>query len=47
MTSQAYCVKCRTMRNMKGEHKVKINSRLALQGHCSKCGTKMSKFIGN
>ena len=40
-----YCVKCRTKREIKNEHKVKINGRTALQGNYKVYGTKTSKFI--
>lgn len=41
----SYCVKCRCKREIKNEHKVKINGRIAVQGNCKVCGTKTSKFI--
>jgi len=43
--TKGYCVKCRLMREMKNEHKVKHGNRNMLKGTCSKCGTRMSKFI--
>jgi hypothetical protein len=42
----AYCVKCRQKQPMKDAKKVKTkNNRSALKGQCSKCGTKMMKFV--
>ena len=42
----AYCVKCRKMKNMLNVRQVKSkNGRNMLKGTCSECGTKMNKFI--
>jgi len=39
---QAYCMKCRTKKTMKGTKSVTLkNGRPATQGVCSTCGTKM------
>jgi len=44
---QAYCMKCRTKREMKDAKAVTLkNKRPATQGVCPVCGTKMFK-IGN
>lgn len=41
-----YCVKCKKKRIMQDAHKVKTkNERYAMKGKCSRCGTKMYKFI--
>jgi hypothetical protein len=42
---QAYCVKCRTKREMKDVKQIIMrNGRPASQGICSKCGTKMFRI---
>ena len=42
---QAYCVKCRTKREMKNPKAVTMkNKRPATQGTCPTCATKMFKF---
>jgi DNA-directed RNA polymerase subunit M/transcription elongation factor TFIIS len=42
---KAYCMKCRTKREMNGEKKVKMkNGRAAVKGTCSKCGTKRVRW---
>lgn len=47
MATQAYCVKCKDKRDMKGEKQVTMkNGRNALSGTCSVCGTKMFKIGG-
>ena len=44
----AYCVKCRKKQTMMNEHTVKMKkNRYAIKGECSKCHTKMNKFIAN
>ena len=44
---EGYCVKCRAKKEMKDTKAVTLkNQRLAIQGHCPTCGTKMYK-IGN
>jgi|YelNatPaOPRAMG01_1025707.scaffolds.fasta_scaffold10082_4 Zn finger protein HypA/HybF involved in hydrogenase expression len=45
MATEAYCVKCRTKREMKDEHQVTMkNGKPATQGVCPVCGTKMFKI---
>jgi RNase P subunit RPR2 len=51
MVSEAYCVKCKSKREMKDEKEVSMNGkggnkRSALTGTCTKCGTKMFKILG-
>jgi hypothetical protein len=47
MATQAYCVKCKTKRDMKNEKQVTMkNGRGALSGTCSVCDTKMFKIGG-
>jgi hypothetical protein len=47
MGTQAYCVKCKTKREMKNEKQVTMkNGRNAISGVCSVCGTKMFKIGG-
>jgi len=42
---QAYCMKCRTKREMKDTKSITMkNGRPATQGVCSVCGTKMFKI---
>jgi len=42
---QAYCVKCRTKREMKDpKHITMKNRRQATQGTCPVCGTKMFRI---
>lgn len=48
--TSAYCVKCRAKRDMAGARKVSFEStggreRLALQGKCPVCETKMFKIL--
>lgn len=43
--TKIYCLKCKTFREIKNEHKEKINGRNILKGVCKHCGTKVSKFI--
>ena len=46
---EGYCVKCRSsrvMKNAKGKSfTVKGKKRFAVQGVCSSCGTKMTRFL--
>ncbi len=43
----AYCVKCKTKREMKNTTKVTLkNGRKATKGVCSVCGTKMFRIGG-
>ena len=42
---QGYCMKCRTMREMKNPEKVTMkNGRPATKGTCPVCGTKIFKI---
>ncbi|MBI2937274.1 MAG: hypothetical protein HYY22_11340 [Thaumarchaeota archaeon] len=42
---QAYCVKCRTKRDIKNPQKITMkNGRPATQGTCPVCGTKVFKI---
>jgi len=42
---QAYCVKCRTKREMKDARAITMkNGRPATQGVCPTCGTKMFRI---
>ncbi|MCJ7491074.1 MAG: DUF5679 domain-containing protein [Dehalococcoidia bacterium] len=42
---QAYCLKCRTAREMKNAEKVTMkNGKPATKGVCPVCGTKMYKI---
>tara|TARA_Y100001970_G_C13472884_1_gene480566 strand:+ start:131 stop:373 length:243 start_codon:yes stop_codon:yes gene_type:complete len=47
MAEKAYCVKCRSKRNMEGGKRVTMkNGRHAMKGKCNKCSTKMFKITG-
>jgi len=42
---QAYCVKCRTKREMKDAKSITMkNGKPATQGKCPMCGTKMFRI---
>ena len=42
---EAYCVKCKTKREMKDPHQIEMkNGKPAVQGLCPECGTKMTKI---
>jgi hypothetical protein len=42
---QAYCMKCRTKREMKNAKSIKMkNGKPATQGVCPVCGTKMFRI---
>ncbi len=42
---QAYCVKCKTKREMKDHTQITMkNGRPATEGKCPVCGTKMFKI---
>jgi hypothetical protein len=46
MAEIAYCVKCKTKREMVGAKRVTMkNGRPAMQGKCSVCGTGMYKIL--
>ena len=43
---EAYCVKCKTKREIKNAHEEKMdNGRRALKGECPVCGTKLTRFL--
>jgi Domain of unknown function (DUF5679) len=45
LTTQAYCVKCRSKRDMKDEKLITMkNGQRAISGICTVCGTKMFKI---
>lgn len=45
MAAEAYCVKCKTKREIKDAVQVKMkNGKPATQGTCPQCGTKMFKI---
>jgi len=45
---QAYCITCRTKREMSRPKSVKTdNGKSALEGICAKCGTKMYRIARN
>ena len=45
MATEAYCVKCKTKREMKSPEKITMkNGRPATQGICPECGTKLFKI---
>jgi RNase P subunit RPR2 len=48
MELQAYCVKCKTMRNVK-DAKVTTtkNGRNMVRGKCATCGTSVCKFVSS
>ena len=42
---EAYCLKCRTKREMQGEQQITMkNGKPATQGVCPDCGTKMTRI---
>ena len=45
MAAEAYCVKCKTKREMKDATQITMkNGRPATAGKCPECGTKMFKI---
>ncbi|WP_449135050.1 DUF5679 domain-containing protein [Senegalimassilia anaerobia] len=43
---EAYCVKCREKKQMKGtERKTMKNGRPMMQGVCPVCGTKLTRIL--
>lgn len=43
---QAYCLKCRAMRNLEAAQQVTLkNGKTAMQAPCPVCGTRMSKLV--
>ena len=52
MATEAYCVKCKSKRMMKGEHETSFKGkgnveRKAMTGTCEKCGTKMFRILAS
>ncbi|MDI6732953.1 MAG: DUF5679 domain-containing protein [Planctomycetota bacterium] len=48
MAEKGYCVKCKTMREIKDAKEVTMkNKRKAVKGKCPTCGTGMYKILGN
>lgn len=48
MAEKGYCVKCKSMKEMKDEQRVTMkNGRAAAKGKCPDCGTGMYKILGN
>ncbi len=46
MAETAYCVKCKSKKNMKNGKQVTMkNGRPAMKGECSACGTGMYKIL--
>jgi Domain of unknown function (DUF5679) len=46
MAETAYCMKCKTQRELKNPETVTMkNGRKALKGKCSVCGTGLYKFV--
>ncbi|HTX78261.1 MAG TPA: DUF5679 domain-containing protein [Longilinea sp.] len=46
MAETAYCMKCKTQRELKGAETVTMkNGRKALKGKCAVCGTGLYKFL--
>ena len=44
---EAYCVKCKSKKEMKDPKQVVMkNKKMATQGQCPSCGTKMFKIGG-
>ena len=43
---EGYCVKCRTKREFDGEKKELPNGRMAAQGPCPVCSTKITRMLG-
>ncbi|HET6895603.1 MAG TPA: DUF5679 domain-containing protein [Alphaproteobacteria bacterium] len=45
MAAEAYCVKCKTKRQIKDAVQITMkNGRPATEGKCPECGTKMFKI---
>ncbi|HEY0394843.1 MAG TPA: DUF5679 domain-containing protein [Candidatus Elarobacter sp.] len=45
MAAEAYCVKCKTKREISDAHVITMkNGRPATEGKCPVCGTKMFKI---
>lgn len=44
---EAYCVKCKSKKEMSEEQKVTMkNGRNAMKGKCPKCGTGLYRILG-
>ena len=44
---QAYCVKCREKKDMSEPEEVTMkNGKMAMQGKCPDCGTKLFRIMG-
>jgi DNA polymerase II large subunit len=47
MATTAYCVKCKEKREMAEEKEVEMKGRrMAMEGKCPVCGTKMFRILG-
>lgn len=47
MAEKGYCVKCKSIKEMKDEEKVTMkNGRAAVKGKCPDCGTGMYRIVG-
>ncbi|MCX7926821.1 MAG: DUF5679 domain-containing protein [Candidatus Omnitrophica bacterium] len=47
MAEKAYCVKCKSTKEMADEKQVTMkNGRQAVKGKCPACGTGMYKILG-
>lgn len=47
MGEKGYCVKCKSLKEMKDEQKVTMkNGRPAVKGKCPDCNTGMYKILG-
>ena len=45
---EAYCVKCKSKREMKEAKEVKMkNGRKAMKGRCPTCGTGLYRIMGS
>ncbi len=45
-TYEGYCVKCKEKRQFEGQEVTLANGRLAAQGTCPVCSTKMNRMLG-
>ncbi|KJJ83378.1 hypothetical protein OMAG_001093 [Candidatus Omnitrophus magneticus] len=45
--AEAYCVKCKTKKEMKSPQEVTMkNGRKAIKGSCNSCGTGLYRILG-
>ena len=45
--AEGYCVKCKAKKEISNAQEVQMkNGRLAIQGVCPQCGTKMTRILG-